>query len=135
MDSNKVAPGIILATKKLVELYFGIAMVTDLREATVNLATPPRQLMQADPRRIAYEIIMGNRSGTNFTAFSVGTPRAFESGFPQTYFLAPGQTIIVERNFFTDLDSVTLELQATNADGNGMVTVRETFLTPLPVGD
>lgn len=123
----------ILSARQLVELYFGVGMVTNIVENFQNLLAVTSVILGPDPRRIKYEIILANTSATLPTSVQIGFSGGIDLNAPQVYNLAPGATIVIERTFFSDLDSVTLPLWGV-ASGNGcFVSTREVFLTPPAV--
>jgi hypothetical protein len=125
----------ILRTRDLVELYYGARMVTDLVENYFPSVVNPIVILQQDPRRIRYEVIISYTTGPNPGAVVLGSPRTNAVGIGQTYWLNPGETIIVERDFLTDLDAVTIELDNLGGTPGIVISTRETFLTPTPVDE
>jgi hypothetical protein len=120
----------IFRTRDLVTLFYGVRMVASILEANPALNnTAPIQLIGQDPRRIRYEIILANNGDAVDTAF-IGSQASFDPGTSQQYYLNAGDTLIIERNWITDLDAVTINLWGVTSNGNIGVTTRETFLTP-----
>jgi hypothetical protein len=125
----------ILRTRDLVELYYGARMVTDLVENFFGSFSDTYALLSQDPRRIKYEIIMANTSPSENETVQMGSPRTVASGLAQIYWMRPGETIIVTRDFFTDLDSVCIEVDVQFQGPDVQISTRETFLTPTPVDE
>jgi hypothetical protein len=124
----------ILKCRDLVQLYYGARMVANIFENNFDVLPNPTQILKADPRRIKYEIIVAGQNNAGFN-FALGSQATFDTFFYQQYAGQPTSTIIIERNFFTDFDSVCLELWAQQFDVNAFISVRETFLTPSPVDE
>ena len=91
-------------------------------------------LMTQDPRRIRYEIILANTSGAS-VQFILGTQAAVVSGNVAEYSVMPGDTLIIERNFRSDMEGVVLDQMLQAVSGVITPSVRETILTPLPVDE
>jgi hypothetical protein len=125
----------MLKCRDLVELYYGARMVASVVESAFSFTAPQTmQILSPDPRRIRYEIIIGNNNAAP-AQLTVGTPSADDGGNDQFYSLPDNETIIIERDFLTDLDCICLALQASCNSGACIVSVRETFLTPIPVDE
>lgn len=125
----------ILQCRDLVQLYYGVRMVAAITEGFFNQsANVQASLIQQDPRRIRYELIMSNGDVTD-QVFTIGTPSSFQAGNAQTYSVKPGATLIVERTFLSDFDAVTIGLDATVSSSSCNLNTRETFLTPLPADE
>jgi hypothetical protein len=125
----------ILKCRDLVELYYGARMVTSIVETQVTLTTDPKTILTADPRRIKYEIVMSNRDALNPASWVIGRPGSVGAATGQAYSIPPGATLVVERDFLTDMESVCLALEATVQGNTTDFSVRETFLTPIPVDE
>lgn len=125
----------VLKCRDLVELYYGWRMVTDIIETDNQLdsgVTGP--LLQQDPRRIAYDIIMTNYAGTNLEV-NFGKTFDLANTAAENYVVGPNSTVVVSKNFLTDLDAVTLPVFI-NSTGTGFqISTRETFLTPVGVDE
>jgi hypothetical protein len=128
----------ILKCRDLVQLFYGVRLVASILEQDNQLTTGQTgPLIAQDPRRIRYEIIMGNYD----TAYLyVGIAETLDeltaaAGPPQTYVVPPASTIIVERNWITDLDAVTLPLFVQPIGTSFVISTRETFLTPAPIDE
>lgn len=125
----------ILKTRDLVELYYGVRMVADVKETFIP-TTPgtPTRILNQDPRRISYEIVLANEDAAaqefDLSPVTGGSAAEFTA-----YSVAPGETQVIDRDFLTDLDAVTKEVWCTTSVGAQLVTVRETFLTPAPVDE
>jgi hypothetical protein len=134
MTSPQIKYG-ILRTRDLVELYFGARMVAALKETFFPAITPSSiiPIMDQDPRRVAYEINLSNFN-EGFAIVFVGSPTAMGQQQGQTYFIPAGETVQIARNFFTDLDAVAIP-QSLLSESSLDVSVRETFLTPLPADE
>jgi hypothetical protein len=110
-------------------------MVTSIIEKQAASSTTAfMPLIAQDPRRIRYELIIANTDVAAQLAF-VGSPPSVDAGNNQIYSLTPGQTIIVTRDFFTDLDAVTIGLLFMVTSLNVAITTRETFLTPSAIDE
>lgn len=142
MGAATPRPGWILSCQQLVELYYGVRMIAQIKESLFNIAPGVMtQILTSDPRRIRYEINVSFDDVTSDTAVAIGTPQSFDTGTVQAYQLATGSALApfagmfrVERSFLNDLDAVTLPLNCQTASSPCTVTVRETFLTPVPNG-
>lgn len=130
MSSPSDRPLGIKSTRHLIELYFGTQMVTDILEVEWGNIFTNTQILRPDPRRIKYEIVMSNLDNAIFASIALGTTGAVDGTAPALYSLAPGQTIVVERTFFADLDAVTLPVWAFASAGQVFVSTREVFLSP-----
>lgn len=125
----------VLRCRELVELYFGWRMVTDLVENFPYFtATEQFVLMAQDPRRIRYEIVVENLDVIP-QIMQIGSPRAFASSNAEQYSILPGDTKRIMRDFLTDLDGVTIEVDCIASALTLGITTRETFLTPAPVDE
>jgi hypothetical protein len=131
-DSPQLKFGILKA-RDLVELYFGARMVANIIENEPANSGQPAPLIGADPRRIKYEIIISEGSGAAFAIAAVGSQASFDNGTSAIYSIPPGGTQVITRDFFTDLDSVCLELWGAIVGGQISFSTRETYLTPVPV--
>jgi hypothetical protein len=128
-------PKSILGCQQLVELYFGVRMIAIIAENEVALDGDVDVLIGPDPRRIRYEIILAQQNAA-VAQVAIGTPQSFDLGTSQFYVLGQGDTIVIERNFFDDLDAVTLPLSIQlQSESSCTVSTRETFLTPLPTDE
>ena len=125
----------ILKTRDLVQLYYGARMVANIIEAEPSNSGPPAPLIGADPRRVKYEIIISEGSGAAFAIAAVGSQASFDAGTSAIYSIPPGGTVVISRDFFTDLDSVCLELWGAIVGGQISFSTRETFLTPIPIDE
>jgi hypothetical protein len=128
-------PKWILQCRDLVQLYYGVRMVASIIEGqpffTPNL---PKQILQQDPRRIRYEIILANSdAATQIAGLGSTDDIAFNTG--QLYQVAPGASMVIERSFLSDLDAVTIPLSAFVTSANLVISTRETYLTPLPADE
>jgi hypothetical protein len=128
-------PKWILKCRDLVELYYGARMVTSIRETVIIVQqSVVAQVMQPDPRRIRYEVIIGSEDvASQFFQLSTSQDKIVSQG--NGYDVPPGDTIVVDRDFLTDFDAVTLPLFFLGGSNNLDVSVRETFLTPLPADE
>lgn len=125
----------ILKTRDLVELYYGARMVATIAETEPGgLVNVQNKLLGADPRRIKYEIILGNL-GPVTHAIQIGSPSAVAGGDNQIYVIPPGGTIIIERGFRADMETVCGPLDMIFDNNDVQISVRETFLTPIPVDE
>jgi hypothetical protein len=125
----------ILKCRDLVQLYYGARLVASVIENTFALATNAQQLLFGqDPRRIKYEIIVQNLQ-TTAADIEMGTPSADDASTDQFYAILPGNSLVVSRDFLTDLDSVCLAIELFNNGVPVIVSTRETFLTPAPVDE
>jgi len=125
----------IVRCRDLVQLYYGARMATDVAEDAFDITqgAAPTQILKADSRRIKYEIQITITGGGGIVI--LGSPRAFAAGTPQNYALSGNMTVVVERDFLTDLDAVVGDLLCMSEFINAVITTRETFLTPLPVDE
>jgi hypothetical protein len=125
----------IVRCRDLVQLYYGARMVVStISQAQGSQAVAPVQLFPADSRRVRYEIIMRNAQLVNVGVCQLGAPGDFDQGNQAFYSIAPGDTIIITRDFTTDLDATTQAVIG-QTDTNCRFSTRETFLTPLPVDE
>jgi hypothetical protein len=125
----------ILKCRDLVQLYYGARLVASIIENSIGLNPGAIvKLLGQDPRRVRYEIILAN---TTAAAASVGINASQDavSNIFSTYAINAGDTLIIDRNFFTDLDAVTLSVWAEVGTGSLNISTRETFLTPAPVDE
>ena len=126
----------ILRTRDLVELYYQGRMVVQVREndpGTLVLFTPV-QILRQDPRRTRYEIIIANGGNTTLEV-QIGSLQSINNTNYGTYSIAAGDTLVIIRDFRSDLEGVCLEQFAMATVGNAVVTTREDFLTPLPADE
>lgn len=128
-------PKWILQCRDLVQLYYGARMVTAVieKEPPVNTSNF-LPLIAQDSRRIRYEIILANEDAAAQTV-DIGTILATGGFNFQEYSIPPGDTKVIERDFLTDLDAVTLALICQPSSLNVVISTRETFLTPLPADE
>jgi len=134
MNDDAIKYG-ILKCRDLVQLYYGARMVVSIIENNILAsAGSSSDLFALDPRRIRYEIVVMNGSGGDAT-FTVGTPAADQAGTDEQYAIGAGQNVVIDRNFITDFDAVTLPQTLFASGGNLSVSTRETFLTPAPVDE
>jgi hypothetical protein len=136
-------PGKILGCQQLVELYYGVRMIAAIKESSFIVEDGDTvQVLQPDPRRIRYEIAFFASAPVGESIAYLGTPQAMDSSTAEVVLsgvVPAGGTLGVynriERSFLSDLDLVTLP-QMVRSVGFGVdVTVRETFLTPLPTDE
>jgi hypothetical protein len=125
----------ILSTRDLVELYLGARTVVTIIENQTNTGASSPVVLNQNPSRIRYEVILGNSNVVGINALTLASPAACDSGFGPTYFLNPGQTIVIERNFETDGEAVCLPLNCAPIHGLTTISTRETILTPLPADE
>jgi hypothetical protein len=125
----------ILRCRDLVELYYGARMVVQVLEtAIVPIANTQAKLLGQDPRRIKYEIIVSNPDAAAHF-FEVGSPSAMDAGNNAQYELAPNTSLTIERDFFADLEGVTLALAFLTDSAAVTIGTREVILTPAPVDE
>jgi hypothetical protein len=125
----------ILKARDLVELYYGARMVANIVENSFPPTSTPAQLIGRDPRRISYELVLSEGSGAAFATVIIGSEASFDLGTGEQYFIPPGASIVVRRDFFTDLDAVALEVWVQLGQGAAQVSAREVFLTPIPADE
>jgi hypothetical protein len=128
----------ILKCRDLVQLYYGARLVASVIETVNEVASDAAGLLlNQDPRLIKYEIQMSNTDTVNpLQVFLGSTLDAVLGGTNFLEYNIPiNETVIVERNFFTDLDAVTLPVFVFPQGANFAITTRETFLTPAPVDE
>lgn len=136
-------PKWILGCQQLVELYYGVRMISSLVENVTNVDVGALvQIMQPDPRRIRYEIVVSWQDATTDVAFEIGTPSGVDLSRGESFFPASGSALApvsgfmrIERAFLADLDAVTLAQVLQNGGSPVTVSTRETFLTPLPTDE
>lgn len=134
MDDAAIRLG-ILKCRDLVELYYGARMVTSIIENNQQgNQTTPQVLVGLDPRRIRLEIVLANRDTVNSLTANIGSPGSNNLGTSELIQLPPGGTVVIERNFLTDMESVTLPLEF-QGSSSVIYSTRETFLTPLPADE
>jgi hypothetical protein len=136
MAAFKPNPLGILKCRDLVELYYGFPMVGDVREQLVYVqaASGVTPVVEPDPRRIRLELTLANVNGA-FSSLFLGTRTQMDTGKAAVYTLPAHSTLILTRDFLTDLDTVCLPMLARSSVGNWEVFVRETILTPTPIGE
>lgn len=127
--------GFIRRCRDLVQLYYGVRMVAAIIENEVQGGGGWSPLILQDPRRIRYEIIIRNADPANAAEVQIGTPPTFDLGTAQDYEVGIDQTLVIDRNFLTDLDAVTIALNFFCSNENVVISTRETFLTPPPVDE
>jgi hypothetical protein len=125
----------ILRTRDLVELYLAGRMVVTILENLTNTGAASPVVLLQNPSRIRYEVILGNNNVVGINGVEIASPAACDSGFGPTYFLNPGQTIVIQRDYQTDGEAVCLPLNCVPIHGVTMISTRETILTPLPVDE
>jgi hypothetical protein len=133
-DSPNLKFGILKA-RDLVELYYGARMVANLIENVIGSPTASAPILGPDPRRIKYEIILANQSATVGDVVFLASVGGADTPNPQAYAVPPAGTIIVKRDFFTDLDAVTAAIFGLEQNGTVLITTRETYLTPVPIDE
>jgi hypothetical protein len=125
----------ILRCRELVELYYGARMVVSITENSNNLSNAaPQQILGQDPRRIRYEIIVTN-AGAAAIVFWLNASQDAVANIASQYTVGAGRSIVIERDFLTDLDAVTVPVWGQANSGGLTVSTRETFLTPAPVDE
>jgi hypothetical protein len=128
----------VLRTRDLVELYYGRRMVVNVRQTAWSPTLGvPLEILQQDPRRIRYEIVI-ECTGTARIYTDIGTQADQDSENTLEYQTQVGENTIIERNFLSDMEGVTLQqiaLFTSAGAGAPVVAVRETFLSPLPVDE
>jgi hypothetical protein len=132
MNSAPDNPKWILKCRDLVELYYGARMVTATRHKTILFsASVQAQILTVDPRRIGFNLVLGNEGAASIL-ISISDTQTDIANNALLYDVPVGGSILVNRSFLSDLDSVSSELWMLCGDTNLDVSVRETFLTPLP---
>ena len=125
----------ILKCRDLVQLYYGARMVVNIRETSPLLSpTADSIILQPDPRRIRYEILIANFDSAAHDV-EIGSQSAIEGGVGMDYEIAANSSMVIERSFLSDMDAVTLGLSAGPANDNVSIDIRETFLTPIPADE
>lgn len=125
----------ILKCRDLVELYYGVRMVTDVKETVISFdGGLSAQILNQDPRRIRYEIVLANEDVAT-QEFDLSSITGGSNNLVTAYSVAPGSTLVIERSFLSDLDSVTKQVWCAISVNTQLVSVRETFLTPAPVDE
>jgi hypothetical protein len=128
-------PKWILKCRDLVELYYGARMVTATKNSQIAfVAGIATQILTVDPRRIRFELVLGNEDAAFITVAISDTSTAINAN-ALLYDVPPGGSIQLNRSFLTDLDSITGELWMLCSNTNLDVSIRETFLTPLPADE
>lgn len=128
----------ILRTRDLVELYYQGRMVVNVAENELAInGNTQTNILQQDPRRIRYEIIITAENPASTTNINIGSPAAVTGSTCELYFLAANQNIVIIRDFRSDMEGVVLPIDILGSNpGTGIVvSTRETFLTPLPVDE
>lgn len=124
----------ILRVRDLVQLYYGVRMVTSVSETHYGESGGQLQLLGQDTRRIKYTIVVAN-FGDDPDEIGLWTNGGADAQNPQIYSVLGNATLVVERTFLTDLDSIALPVFAFDANGTASYSVREVFLTPLPLDE
>jgi hypothetical protein len=129
----------ILKCRDLVTLYYGVPMVMSLFESSIQVAAfTPKLLVGQDPRRISYEITLAcSDVVTHFAQIGSSLDSLTNSVPPigAQYQVPPGASIVIERNFLTDGDSICLPVWF-QADGMAVLaSIRAVFLTPAPIDE
>jgi hypothetical protein len=128
-------PKWILQCRDLVQLYYGVRMVAQITESQPILNNSTfTTVIQQDPRRIRYEIIIVNDDAAK-QEVDLATGTADDPNFNLVYVIPPGVTMVIERSFLSDLDGVTAGIMGLSSNSNVHLSVRETFLTPLPADE
>jgi hypothetical protein len=124
-----------LRTRDLVELFYGNRIVVSVIEKRFTPDSVSRlTLMTPDTRRISYEIVIINDGIVgHFTA--VGTGAAIDQNRAENFAVLPGSSIIIRRNFITEMENVCLDVVALATSADIQYSTRETFLTPAPVDE
>lgn len=136
-------PKWILGCQQLVELYYGVRMIAQIKESYYTVSSGATvMVLQPDPRRIRYEITFNIVDAPRAAQIFLGTPQAMDTDTAETIaavlgtVLAPaGSFQRIERVFLSDLDAVTLPQMVRTNGASCDVSVRETFLTPLPTDE
>jgi hypothetical protein len=137
MPTNKIpgAPVGIFRCRDLVTLYFGVRMVATLNENLyfISASGQTQQILGQDPRRISYEITF--EAGASPGVLYIGNQAQMDASQAAVYRLN-GDTIVIARNWFVDLDAVTLPLLArAGSTAPYEIFVREIILTPAGVDE
>lgn len=127
--------GVIRRCRDLVQLYYGLRFAVGIAENVWFNTAAAQQLMQPDPRRIRYEIVLSNQDPAADLVVFLGSSEEFVNTAGIQYTVKAGETLVIERTFLTDADNVTLPVWGLWALAAAQVSTRETFLTPLPVDE
>lgn len=129
----------ILRTRELAALYYGAGMVaTDQYSGYTVEAGATQQLLQDNPRRISYEIVLSLNSSTGAAVVQLGPQSQIEAGNVGSIALYPTENLTVERTFREELDLVCKGLSLnvnSGATASVYAFVREVWLTPLPADE
>lgn len=136
MSNGKASPLGIVRCRDLVELLYGVPMVTSVTAAWFGVGSVAgvTQILLQDSRRIRYELVFLN-SGLLPDDCIFNHNGDFTATAYQEVYLSAGSVFIIERDFRSDLDAVTLPLFVLGPGSNIAIGVRETFLTPAPVDE
>jgi hypothetical protein len=125
----------IARCRDLVQLYYGARMAVDVKEQCFAGISGLTTILTADPRRIAYEIVIAATNAGSWI-FALGSPQAIGQTRGQVYIVAENETLIIARNFRTELDLITAAVQYNPIGGTANdISTREVFLQPLPVDE
>jgi hypothetical protein len=125
----------ILKTRDLVELYFGARMVANSKTTRYPASATPYLILGADPRRISYEIFWNGIAFTAATSIYLGTPAQIDDGSAPDITSQIISSVGIRRDFFTELDSVVQPQMISDASGTMLFSVREIYLTPIPIDE
>jgi hypothetical protein len=126
----------ILSNRDLLLAEYGTKMVMAIRESMVGLTVAGLQIIGIDPRRIRYELMITNLLTAANVSTKIGSQTAIQRNVGAMLIgLPPSSSQLITRDFKTDGDAVCLEVWALASLGTIIVSVRETFLSPLPVDE
>lgn len=125
----------ILKCRDLVQLYYGARMVAVAKYNFINVDTTGEMVLNQDPRRLSYEIVVTNNKATFINVFEGATLDAVLNTTGIFYLVPPHSSIVIKRDFFTDLDAVCSPVFMLGPNTDCFVSTRETFLTPIPVDE
>lgn len=131
----------IVRCRDLVQAVRGVRIATNVfykNFGPLLLAKVP--VLNLDVRRIKYEISISEISGTNPVAVQLATIDPLSNVTFEMVTLDAAATLIIERTWEKDADAVCLGVIAAQSTavvlgGSASISVRETFLTPLPADE
>lgn len=130
MKQFQPSPLGVLKCNDLVELYYGLPLRTVIIESFFDLTHPATaQLLLPDPRRIHYEITFAAGGGVT-SLVSIGSSLAVVATVAEPISTPVGGTVILVRDWRSELDAVTLPLFVGANVSETIIGVRQVILTP-----
>jgi hypothetical protein len=125
----------ILRCRDLSELYWDARTVVITKTNIIDPSSAPDLLFTADPRRIAWRIIVIDPSGPGEQQVDLGTRSAITAQTSERYYRDATEPLIIDRHFRDYGDYVTSELYGQVSGSAPLWSTVEWILTPLPADE